>query len=55
MSTIVAGHFQLQAEIDNAREELMRAGFPEDRISAFFLNQPEDFRNRPAVFVYAYP
>ena len=40
MSTIVAGHFQLQAEIDNAREELMRAGFPEDRISAFFLNQP---------------
>jgi len=40
MSTIVAGHFQLQAEIDHAREELMRAGFAEERISAFFLNQP---------------
>lgn len=40
MSTIVAGHFQLQDEVDNARRELVRAGFPDDRISAFFLNQP---------------
>lgn len=40
MSTIVAGHFQLQDEVDNARRELVRAGFSEDRISAFFLNQP---------------
>jgi hypothetical protein len=40
MSTIVAGHFQLQDQIAQARDELMRAGFPEDRISSFFLNQP---------------
>jgi hypothetical protein len=40
MSTIIAGHFQLQDEVDNARRELIGAGFPEDRISAFFVNQP---------------
>ncbi|MFL6660510.1 MAG: hypothetical protein ACJ8GW_20660, partial [Massilia sp.] len=40
MSTIVAGHFLLQDQIANAREELMRAGVDEDRISSFFLNQP---------------
>lgn len=40
MSTIVAGHFQLQDEIDLARRELLNAGFPEDRISGFFVNQP---------------
>ncbi|MES2019273.1 MAG: hypothetical protein V4484_22510 [Pseudomonadota bacterium] len=40
MSTIVAGHFQLQDQIAHARDELMRAGFSEDRITTFFLNQP---------------
>lgn len=40
MSTILAGHFQLQDEIQRAREELVRAGFPDERISAFYLNQP---------------
>lgn len=40
MSTIVAGHFQLQDQINQARHELMNAGFPEDHISAFFVNQP---------------
>ncbi len=40
MSMIIAGHFQLQEEIDRAREELMGAGFPEQSISAFFVNQP---------------
>ncbi len=40
MSTIVAGHFQLQDQVEAARNELMRAGFPEDRISSFYLNQP---------------
>ena len=40
MSTIVAGHFQLQEEVEHARRELMAAGFPEDHISAFYLNQP---------------
>ena len=40
MSTIVAGHFQLQDQVAHARDELIQAGFPEGRISAFFLNQP---------------
>ena len=40
MATIVAGHFQLQDEAELARQELVRAGFPDDRISAFYLNQP---------------
>lgn len=47
MSTIVAGHFQLQAEAEHARSELMRAGFPEDRISAFFLNPPGQHDQTP--------
>jgi hypothetical protein len=40
MSTIIAGHFQLQDEVDRAREELLGAGFAQDRISGFYLNQP---------------
>lgn len=39
MSTILAGHFQLQDDIQRAREELVRAGFPENQISAFYLSQ----------------
>lgn len=40
MSTIVAGHFLLQDQVEHARNELVRAGFSEERISAFYLNQP---------------
>lgn len=40
MSRIVAAHFQLQDEVDAARAALVRAGFPDSRISAFFVNQP---------------
>ena len=40
MSTIVAGHFQLQDEVERARSALVEAGFPEDRICGFFNNQP---------------
>ena len=40
MSTIVAGHFQLQAEAEQARRELIGAGFREDHITAFYLSQP---------------
>lgn len=40
MSTIIAAHFQLQDEIDRARRALVDAGFPEDSISSFFVNQP---------------
>jgi hypothetical protein len=40
VSTIVAGHFQLQDQADQARLELIKAGFPEDQISIFYLNPP---------------
>ena len=40
MSTIIAGHFQLQDQVEQARNELMRSGFAADRISSFYLNQP---------------
>ncbi|QGZ42028.1 hypothetical protein IP92_04401 [Pseudoduganella flava] len=40
MTTIIAGHFQLQEQIDAARRALQDAGFPEDRISSFYVNQP---------------
>lgn len=40
MSTIIAGHFQLQEELDRARVELVQAGFSEQNMSGFFLNQP---------------
>lgn len=40
MSTIIAGHFQLQDEVELARRELANAGIAEDRISGFFVNQP---------------
>ena len=40
MSTIIAGHFQLQEDADQARRELVNAGFRDEHISAFFVNQP---------------
>jgi len=40
MSTIIAGHFQLQEDIDRARDALQAAGFPAHQISAFFVNPP---------------
>jgi len=40
MARIVAGHFQLQEQIEQARGVLVDAGFPAGRISAFYVNQP---------------
>lgn len=40
MSIILAGHFQLQNEVAHARQALVDAGFPEDDICGFFVNQP---------------
>ena len=40
MSTIIAGHFQTQDEVDVARRALGDAGFAPERISAFYLSQP---------------
>ena len=40
MSTIIAGRFQLQDEVERARHALADAGFEADRVSAFYLTQP---------------
>lgn len=40
MSTIIAGHFQLQDEVERARRALVDAGFQSERISGFYLSQP---------------
>ncbi len=40
MSTIIAGHFQLQDDVHRAREALAAAGFDANRISDFYLSQP---------------
>lgn len=40
MSTIIAGRFQLQDEVDRARAALVEAGFDLERISGFYLTQP---------------
>jgi hypothetical protein len=40
MSIIIAGHFQLQDEVEQARLALVDAGFDPDRTSGFFVNQP---------------
>lgn len=47
MSTIVAGHFLLQDQVEQARNELMRAGFAEDQITSFYLNQPGQHDETP--------
>lgn len=47
MSTIIAGHFQLQDEIQRAREELVAAGFPADQITGFYLSQPGQHDRTP--------
>lgn len=40
MPTIIAGHFQLQDEVERAKRALAEASFAEDRICAFFVNPP---------------
>lgn len=40
MSTIIAGHFQLQEDVERARQALVDAGFEESRVCGFYVNQP---------------
>jgi hypothetical protein len=40
MSMIIAGHFQLQDEVEQARQALVDAGFDAARVSGFYVNQP---------------
>ncbi|MGI4717695.1 MAG: hypothetical protein ACRYGO_14215 [Janthinobacterium lividum] len=40
MSTIIAGRFQLQEDVERARHALAEAGFEAGRISGFYLSQP---------------
>ena len=47
MSIIIAGHFQLQDEVEQARQQLIDAGFTPDRISGFYLNQAGQHNESP--------
>lgn len=47
MSTIIAGHFQLQDEVEQARQELVAAGLAPERISGFYLNQAGQHNESP--------
>jgi len=40
MSKIIGAHLQLQEETDRARAALVAAGFPDQKIAAFFVNEP---------------
>ena len=47
MSMIIAGHFQLQEDIERARRALLDAGFAGERISGFYLSQPGQHDQTP--------
>jgi hypothetical protein len=47
MSTIIAGHFQLQDEVERARLALIDAGFARERISAFYLTEAGQHNESP--------
>lgn len=47
VSTIIAGRFLQQTEIDHTIEELVRAGFARDRISSFYVNPPGQHDSYP--------
>jgi hypothetical protein len=47
MSMIIAGHFQLQEEVERARRALLDAGFTGERISGFYLSQPGQHDQTP--------
>jgi len=40
MSTIIAGRFEQQDQVQQVVAEMVRAGFPEDQISSFYVNPP---------------
>jgi hypothetical protein len=40
MSTIIAGHFETQPQVEEALAALERAGFPAERIAWFYVNPP---------------
>jgi hypothetical protein len=40
MTQIIAGHFQLQEQAQQAVNQLIDAGFSEDKICSFYLNPP---------------
>jgi hypothetical protein len=47
VSTIIAGRFLQQTEIEHTIEELVRAGFARDRISSFYVNPPGQHDSYP--------
>ena len=47
MSMIIAGHFELQEEVERARRALLDAGIAGERISGFYLSQPGQHDQTP--------
>ena len=47
MSVIIAGRFSQQSEVQDSMEELLRAGFGREQISAFYVNPPGMHDNYP--------
>ena len=47
MSTIIAGHVQLQEDVERARRALVDAGFDADRVSGFYVSQPGQHDTTP--------
>lgn len=47
MSTIIAGHVQLQEDVERARRALVDAGFDPNRISGFYVSQPGQHDTTP--------
>src|SRR3569832_2384253 len=40
MTTIIAGRFEQQEQVQHVIAEMVRAGFPEDHICSFYVNPP---------------
>lgn len=47
MSNIIAGRFDQQASVQQAREALLLAGFSEDEVASFYVNPPGQHNRYP--------
>ena len=47
MTTIIAGRFEQQEQVQHAIEEMVRTGFSADQISSFYVNPPGQHNQTP--------
>jgi hypothetical protein len=47
MTTIIAGRFEQQAKVQEVIAEMVRSGFPPERISSFYVNPPGQHNQSP--------